>query len=154
MAVSFLGLGEFRWSRVHCWCYGWGWVNRPGSGSVRIPRLTMRLSLERMPSVFFGRMGRSEGFAQVAGPHRASGVGEDGQDLLVGRMVRRGGRRGRFGDGEVVGDAQEGLSGDPQVVGLFVEFAGARPVPRSGSGSARPVRSAPARACRSVPGWG
>ncbi|MDQ0933250.1 hypothetical protein QFZ49_003190 [Streptomyces turgidiscabies] len=36
-----------------------GRANKPGSGSMRMPRLTRRFSLERMPSVFFGRIGGS-----------------------------------------------------------------------------------------------
>ncbi|MCX5521449.1 hypothetical protein OG342_00890 [Streptomyces bobili] len=48
-------------------------------------RLTKRFSLERMPSVFFGRI---EGLAEVAGAHRPACVGQGGEDLLVGGVVR------------------------------------------------------------------
>ena len=53
-----------------------------------MPRLTRRFSLERMPSVFFGRIGRYEGLAQIAGAHRSALVGQGSEDLLVGGVVR------------------------------------------------------------------
>jgi len=53
-------------------------------------------------------------------------VGEGGQDPLVGRMARRGRLRNRFGDERFLGETEQGLTGDPQVVALFVEFAQVR----------------------------
>ncbi|MBT2487734.1 hypothetical protein J7E96_04120 [Streptomyces sp. ISL-96] len=47
---------------------------------------------------------QGEGRAQVAGPHRAAGVGEGGEDLLVGRMV------GHVGVGRLVGGSGAGMA--------------------------------------------
>ena len=59
MSFSSLGLEKAGWSGGWLLGYGRGWVNKPGSVSMRMPRLTRRLSLERMFSVFFETMGRS-----------------------------------------------------------------------------------------------
>ncbi|MFI6689224.1 hypothetical protein [Streptomyces sp. NPDC050485] len=63
-----------------------------------------------------------ECLAQVVGPHRTAGVGED---LLVGRVVRHV-EAGRLLDGLRSEDGEEGLAGDAQVLALRVEFAEAR----------------------------
>ncbi|MDH6626096.1 hypothetical protein M2271_003913 [Streptomyces sp. LBL] len=65
--------------------------------------------------------GQVEGLAEVAGTQRLSGVGEGGEDLLVGRVVRDVGS-GRFFGGGRCGDVEEGLAGDAQVLALRVEF--------------------------------
>lgn len=59
LSVSWLRLGKERWSRVGGGPQASGRANKPGSVSTRMPRLARRFSLERMPSVFFGRIGRS-----------------------------------------------------------------------------------------------
>lgn len=58
LSVSWLRLGKDRWSRVGGGPQASGLANKPGSGSMRMPQLTRRFSLEQMPSVFFGGIGR------------------------------------------------------------------------------------------------
>jgi hypothetical protein len=59
MSLSSAGLGQASWSETRGAGYGRGWANNPGSVSTRMPRLTRRLSLERMFSVFLGAIGKS-----------------------------------------------------------------------------------------------
>ncbi|MFE9470485.1 hypothetical protein ACFYOR_05365 [Streptomyces griseofuscus] len=47
-------------------------------------------------------------------------LGEDGEDLLVGGVLQDGGLRPRVG---LVAEGEDGLAGDPQVLGLLLQLA-------------------------------
>ena len=82
--------------------------------------LTTRLSLERTPSVFFGRTGRSWA------SHRPRARMGRPVSAKTGRICwKRGVQRDRLRcrpRGELLGETEESLACDPQVIGLLVEF--------------------------------
>ncbi|MGW0197396.1 hypothetical protein [Nonomuraea sp. NPDC003201] len=110
-------------------------MNNPGSVSTRMPRLARRLSLARDVLDVVPRQGQG----QVTGARGAADLAEDGENLPVGGVIgdsRR--RRDRFGRGEIVlGEGDQGLATDPQVLHRLAEFAqtrGESAEPASGSG--------------------
>ncbi|MGW4966116.1 hypothetical protein ACWEPL_53630 [Nonomuraea sp. NPDC004186] len=64
---------------------------------------------------------------QVTGAQRAADLAEDGETVLVGGATEDSWRRDRFGRGEILlGEGDEGLAADPQVLDRLAEFAQTR----------------------------
>ena len=86
LSVSWLRLGEDRWSRVGDGPQASGRANKPGSDSVRTADQAFQFEADAFGVLWEDR--QVEGLGEVAGAHRPALVGQGGEDLLVGGVVR------------------------------------------------------------------
>lgn len=87
-----------------------------------MPRLTRRLSLARVFSMFLRSRGRSRARQRLRSCGLACAAHE-GEDLLVGGVIGDHGRWWRRGCRiGLAGQDEQGLAGDPEVIEVLVEF--------------------------------